>query len=120
MLFRSELQLLGDSAFMAAFTTTAESGLDIYLVNDYLASQRWRLNGLQLPAGLHFCVTRPNTQPGVVERFAADLAAAIAYAAEHRGSTAKSGALYAGSLSPEQATAGMEWWLDATQSVPGA
>ena len=27
-------------------------------------------------------------------------------------------ALYAGSLSPEQATAGMEWWLDATQAVP--
>ena len=50
----------------------------------------------------------------------AAIAAAVAYAAEHRGSTAKSGALYAGSLTPEQATAGMEWWLDATQAVPGA
>jgi glutamate/tyrosine decarboxylase-like PLP-dependent enzyme len=115
-----ELELLGESAFMAAFTTTAESGLNIYLVNDYLASQRWRLNGLQLPAGLHFCVTRPNTQPGVVERFATDLAAAVAYAKDHHGQTAKSGALYAGSLSPEQATAGMEWWLDATQAVPAS
>ena len=32
------------------------------------------MNGLQLPPALHFCVTRPNTQPGVAEAFAADLA----------------------------------------------
>ncbi|MEI8238964.1 MAG: aspartate aminotransferase family protein, partial [Actinomycetota bacterium] len=113
-----ELRVLGTPFFNVAFTTTAESGLDIFLVNDFLASQRWRMNGLQLPPAVHFCVTRPNTQAGVVDRFAADLADAVAYAREHRGEDARSGALYAGSVSPEQATSGMAWWLDATQALP--
>lgn len=57
--------MLGDPSFNVAFTTTDDSGLDIFLINDYLASQAWRMNGLQRPAALHFCVTRPNTQDGV-------------------------------------------------------
>ena len=71
-------------------------------------------------SGVHFCVTRPNTQPGVVERFAADLAEAVVYAREQQGTPARSGALYAGKLTNEQAAAGMEWWLDATQATPPA
>jgi glutamate/tyrosine decarboxylase-like PLP-dependent enzyme len=115
-----ELCVFGDPFFNVAFTTTAASGLDIYLVNDLLATRRWRLNGLQLPAGVHFCVTRPNTQAGVVDRFAADLAEAVQYARDHKGEPARSGSLYAGSLTNEQAAAGMEWWLDATQALPPA
>ena len=42
----------------------------------------WRFNGLQYPNALHMAVTRPQTQPGVVEAFAADLDAAVAYARE--------------------------------------
>jgi glutamate/tyrosine decarboxylase-like PLP-dependent enzyme len=115
-----ELTVMGDPFFNVAFTTTPESGLDIYLVNDFMASRRWRLNGLQLPPAVHFCVTRPNTQPGVVERFASDLLEAVAHAREHQGTPARSGALYAGTLSAEQSAAGMAWWLDATQALPPA
>jgi glutamate/tyrosine decarboxylase-like PLP-dependent enzyme len=115
-----ELRLLGHSFFNVAFTTTEASGLDIFLVNDFLASRRWRLNGLQRPAAVHFCVTRPNTQPGVIERFAADLALAIDYARERVGTSAKSGAFYAGNVTREQIESGMAWWLDATQALPPA
>ena len=116
----SELRVLGDPFFNVAFTTTDDSGLDIFLVNDYLASQKWRMNGLQRPAALHFCITRPNTQEGVVENFAVDLAAAVEYAKEKVGTTAKSGAFYAGGVTRDQIASGMAWWLDATQSLPPA
>ena len=115
-----ELRVLGDPFFNVAFSTTEESGLDIFLVNDFLASRRWRMNGLQRPSALHFCITRPNTQPGVVDRFAADLVGAVAYAREKAGTPARSGAFYAGGVTTEQITSGMEWWLDATQAVPAA
>jgi len=63
-------------------------------VNDALAARGWRLNPDQLPAGLHFCVTRPNTRPGLTDEFAGDLADAVTYAVAHRGEPARSGALY--------------------------
>jgi len=115
-----ELEVLGDPLFNVAFTTTAESGLDIFLVNDFMASRRWRLNGLQKPSAVHFCVTRPNTQPGVVEQFAADLAEAVAHARANQGVAAKSGGFYASGVTSEQVASGMSWWLDATQAVPPA
>ncbi|MDO8391115.1 MAG: aminotransferase class V-fold PLP-dependent enzyme [Actinomycetota bacterium] len=115
-----ELEVLGDPFFNVAFTTTAASGLDIFLVNDALSTRRWRLNGLQMPPAVHFCVTRPNTQPGVVERFAADLAEAVAHAKANVGTPASSGAFYAGGMTSEQISAGMAWWLDATQALPPA
>ena len=113
-----ELRLLGHSFFNIAFTTTDESGLDIFLVNDFLASRRWRLNGLQRPAAVHFCVTRPNTQPGVIGRFAVDLDLAVRDARERVGTAAKSGAFYAGNVTREQIESGMAWWLDATLALP--
>jgi glutamate/tyrosine decarboxylase-like PLP-dependent enzyme len=115
-----ELRVLGDPFFNVAFTTTEESGLDIFLVNDFLATRRWRLNGLQKPSAVHFCVTRPNTQAGVVDNFRADLADAVAYAHEHRGTTARSGAMYAGGMTTAQVESGVAWWLDATQALPPA
>ena len=45
----------------------------------------WRFNGQQYPNALHMAVTRPQTQPGVAEAFAADLAEAVAYARAHAG-----------------------------------
>lgn len=113
-----ELRVLGDPFFNVAFTTTDESGLDIFLVNDFLATRRWRLNGLQKPLAVHFCVTRPNTQPGVVDTFRADLAEAVEYAKANRGAVARSGALYAGGRTTEQLESGVAWWLDATQALP--
>lgn len=88
-----ELSVIGDPTFLVAFKA-ADPELDIYLVNDSLTAQGWRLNSLQLPPALHFCVTRPNTAPGVAERFAAALATAVDYAKEHRGQPAASGAMY--------------------------
>ena len=45
----------------------------------------WRFNGQQYPNAIHMAVTRPQTQPGVVEQFAADLAEAVAYADRAQG-----------------------------------
>jgi hypothetical protein len=41
-------------------------------------------------------VTRPQTQPGVAARWAADLADAVSYAREHAGESPRSGAIYGG------------------------
>jgi hypothetical protein len=41
-------------------------------------------------------VTRPQTQPGVVERWKTDLADAVAYATKHKDELPKSGAIYGG------------------------
>jgi sphinganine-1-phosphate aldolase len=113
-----ELRVLGRPWFNVAFTTV--DGLDIYHVNDHLASKGWRMNGLQLPPALHFCVTRPNTQPGVVERFAADLRDAVAYAKDPPATPPRTGAVYGtGDDRPTTATvkAGMASYLDATYEV---
>ena len=64
---------------------------DIYHVNDFMRLRGWRFNGQQYPNALHMAVTRPQTQPGVAEAFAADLADAVDYAHEHtrRGSRSR-------------------------------
>jgi sphinganine-1-phosphate aldolase len=100
----------------------AADDLDVFLVNDGLAARGWRLNPNQLPAGLHFCVTRPNTRPGIAEAFTEDLAAAVAYAEEHAGEPARSGALY-GMAGTPAGNAGVAFLLsgalDAMYAVPG-
>jgi len=95
-----ELEVIGDSLFNVAFRSDV---LDIYHVNDGLADRGWRMNGLQLPPALHFCVTRPNTQPGVTEAFAHDLAEAVEYAKNPPSPMPKSGAMYgAGGRIPDR------------------
>jgi len=71
-----ELRIMGEPTFLFAFTSDE---FDIYHVNDEMKRRGWRLNGLQYPNALHMAVTRPQTQPGVVESFATDLDAAVAY-----------------------------------------
>ncbi len=68
--------------FLFSFTSDE---FDIYHVNDFMRERGWRFNGQQYPNALHMAVTRPQTQPGVAEAFAADLADAVAYAVEHAG-----------------------------------
>ncbi|MBK9179391.1 MAG: aspartate aminotransferase family protein [Acidimicrobiales bacterium] len=92
------LRVMGDPTFLVAFTSDE---VDIFHVNDRLAELGWRLNGLQLPPALHFCVTRPNTAPGVVDAFLADLADAVEYARNPPRPEPKSGALYGLSGTPE-------------------
>ena len=77
----SSLRLMGKPTFLFSFTSDE---FDIYLVNDFLRLRGWRMNGQQYPNALHMAVTRPQTQPGVVERWRSDLADAVDYAPEHR------------------------------------
>jgi sphinganine-1-phosphate aldolase len=67
------LLVLGDPLWVIAFGAT--DGLDIYQVMENMGHRGWSLNGLQRPAAVHIAVTLRHTQPGVADRFLADLAA---------------------------------------------
>ena len=87
------LRILGSPTFLFSFTS---DDFDVYHVNDFLRTRGWRLNGQQYPNAIHMDVTRPQTQPGVLERWVADLAEAVPYAAARAGEPAKSSAIYGG------------------------
>jgi glutamate/tyrosine decarboxylase-like PLP-dependent enzyme len=93
-----ELEVIGDPTFLVAFRSPE---LNIYHINDHLVAKGWRLNALQLPAALHFCVTRPNAALGVVDAFLADLRDAVEYAKHPARAEPKSGALYGLGGTPE-------------------
>jgi sphinganine-1-phosphate aldolase len=93
-----ELEVIGNPTFLVAFRSPE---LNIYHVNDHLIDKGWRLNALQLPPALHFCVTRPNTAPGVAEAFVDDLRDAVEYAKHPGRDQPKSGALYGLGGTPE-------------------
>ena len=69
------LSVLGDPLWVIAFG--AADGLDIYQVMENMGHRGWSLNGLQRPAAVHIAVTLRHTQPGVADRFLADLAASV-------------------------------------------
>ncbi len=97
-----ELEVIGNPIFLVAFQAAqTRDPIDVYLVNDALKEAGWRLNSLQLPPALHFCVTRPNTRPGVAEDFIEALQYAVQYAVKHRGAAAQSGAMYGFGGTPE-------------------
>ncbi|HEV8064405.1 MAG TPA: aspartate aminotransferase family protein, partial [Acidimicrobiales bacterium] len=81
--------------FLFSFTS---DDFDVYFVNDFMRRRGWRFNGQQYPNALHMAVTRPQTQAGVAEAFAADLADAVGYAKEQHaaGATPSSSAIYGG------------------------
>ena len=93
-----ELRIMGNPTFCFSFTSTGEGdgAFDIYHVNDFMRTRGWRFNGQQYPNAIHMAVTRPQTQPGVAEAFAADLTEAVEYARSHAGDTPHSGAIYGG------------------------
>jgi sphinganine-1-phosphate aldolase len=86
-----QIKILGKSTFLIAM---GSDEVDIYHVNDYLASKGWRMNGCQNPPGFHFCITLRNTLPGVAEKFVRDLRDAVNYAKEPPTPVPVSGALY--------------------------
>ncbi len=88
-----ELRIMGDPSFCFSFTSDE---FDIYHVNDFMRTRGWRFNGQQYPNAIHMAVTRPQTQPGLLERFTTDLAEAVPYAKEHAGDKPDSGAIYGG------------------------
>ena len=69
------LRVVGDPLFVVAFESDE---LDVYRVLDAMTARRWSLNALQRPPALHLCLTLRHAQPGVVERFLADLADSVA------------------------------------------
>lgn len=118
-----ELRLLGEPTFLFSFTSDA---FDIYHVNDFMRTRGWRFNGQQYPNAIHMAVTRPQTQPGVAEAFAADLADAVAYAHVHKAESPRSGAVYGGVAGGMTDAADafirtmMAQLLDTYQSLPPA
>lgn len=81
------LCVLGEPLWVLAF---AADGFDIYRVLDAMSRRGWSLNGLHRPACVHLCVTLRHTEPGVPERFLADLALS---ATEARGAPTSSGGM---------------------------
>ena len=116
-----ELRIIGSPTFCFSFTSDE---FDIYHVNDFMRTRGWRFNGQQYPNAIHMAVTRPQTQPGVLERFTTDLAEAVPYALEHAGDTPDSGAIYGGveggmtDEADEFIRALMADLMDAQQSLP--
>jgi glutamate/tyrosine decarboxylase-like PLP-dependent enzyme len=118
-----ELRILGSPTFCFSFTSDE---FDIYHVADFMRERGWRFNGQQYPNAIHMAVTRPQTQPGVTDEFATDLADAVTYACakEAAGEEALSSAIYggvAGGLTSdveELIKAVMTDMLDTQQSVP--
>ncbi len=91
----SELIMMGDPTFCFSFRSDE---FNVYHVNDFMKEQRgWRFNGQQFPDAIHMCVTRPQTQPGLVEAFVRDLTDGVAYAKEHAKDSPRSAGLYGGS-----------------------
>jgi sphinganine-1-phosphate aldolase len=90
-----QLRMVGEPTFLFSFTSDE---FDVYHVNDFMRRRGWRFNGQQYPNALHMAVTRPQTQPGVAEAFASDLAEAVSYAEERHaeGATPESGFIYGG------------------------
>jgi len=115
-----ELQIVGKPSFCFSFFS---KDFDIYLLNDFMRERGWRFNGQQHPNALHMCVTRPQTQEGITEKLAVDLAEAVDYAKAHRDEEAKSGAVYGGMPKGVPAITNairdvMTGMLDAQQDVP--
>lgn len=86
-----EMRIMGKSTFLIALTSDV---VDPYFVNDYLAMQGWRMNGCQDPPGFHFCITLPQTQPEIAERFVRDLKDGVNFAKDPPYEISRTGFLY--------------------------
>ncbi|MCQ3939289.1 MAG: aspartate aminotransferase family protein [Chloroflexi bacterium] len=75
-----ELRIIGDPLFVIAF---ASDSLDIYKILEAMGHKKWSLNGLHKPPCMHIALTLRHAQPGVKERFIADLRAAIDHVKSH-------------------------------------
>lgn len=118
-----ELRIMGTPTFCFSFTS---NDFDIYHVADFMRTRGWRFNGQQYPNAIHMAVTRPQTQDGVADQFAGDLAMAVDYAKTQQaaGITAEMSAIYggvAGGLTQdveEFIIAIMDDMMDKQQSLP--
>jgi sphinganine-1-phosphate aldolase len=76
------MRVLGDPLWVIAFDSTE---FDIYRVLDFMSKRGWNLNGLHRPAAVHLAITLRHTQPGVAERFLADLREGVQHVKAHPG-----------------------------------
>lgn len=117
------LRMMGNPTFCFSFTSDE---FDIYHVNDFMKTRGWRFNGQQYPSAIHMCVTGPQTQPGVAERFGADLEDAVRHAKNPPQPIPRSGALYGGqgsrataaSIDQERLRERLLEYLDSTLEQP--
>ncbi len=87
-----ELRLMGNPTWCFSFTSDV---FDIYHVNDFMRPNGLALQRPAVPERASTCASPgPQTQPGVVEAFAADLAEAVAYAKHPAGPEPRSAAVY--------------------------
>lgn len=109
-----EMRIMGKSTFVIALTSDV---VNPYFVNDYLQAHGWRMNGCQNPPGFHFCITLPQTQPGVAERFVKDLADGVKFAKDPPYDMPKTGFIYgmgATAAGREVMRVGMKAYLDSS------
>ncbi len=109
-----EIRIMGKSTFLISMTSDV---VDPYFVNDYLHAKGWRMNGCQNPLGFHFCITLPQTKPGVAEQFVKDLRAGVEFAKNPPYEIPKSGFLYgmgATSDGREMLRIGLKGYIDAS------
>lgn len=70
------LEVVGEPALsVVSFSTTAESGVNVFDLLDAMSARNWELNALQRPAALHACVTRP--MAGKVDELLSDLSVSM-------------------------------------------
>jgi glutamate/tyrosine decarboxylase-like PLP-dependent enzyme len=108
-----EMRIMGKSTFLIALTSDV---VDPYFVNDHLSKKGWRMNGCQNPPGFHFCITLPQTQPGVAEKFVQDLADGVEFAKHPTYEVPKTGFLYGMGASEdgrEMLKMGLKSYMDA-------
>jgi sphinganine-1-phosphate aldolase len=109
-----ELRIMGKSTFLISLTSDV---LNPYFVNDYLDKKGWRMNGCQNPPGFHFCITLPQTQPGIAEQFVKDLADGVAFAKNPPYEVPRTGFLYGMGASVdgrEMLRQGLKGYLEAS------
>ncbi|MGA2504102.1 MAG: pyridoxal-dependent decarboxylase [Anaerolineales bacterium] len=86
-----EMRVVGKSTFLISLTSDV---VNPYFVNDYLYVKGWRMNGCQDPLGFHFCITLPQTQPGIAEKFVKDLADGVNFAKDPPYEVPRTGFMY--------------------------
>ncbi|MCH7960471.1 MAG: aspartate aminotransferase family protein [Candidatus Hydrogenedentes bacterium] len=88
-----ELRMMGEPTFCFSFTSDE---FPMHLLNSFMKKRGWRFNAQQFPDAVHMCVTGPQTQPGVADTFATDLADAVAYAKNPPADAPKTSSMYGG------------------------
>jgi sphinganine-1-phosphate aldolase len=87
------VKLMGEvDAMVVAFSTTAESGLNIYSIGDRMHHKGWSLNSLQHPPCVHICVTVAHV--GHHEEFVQDLEVSVLDVKKNPGEKTGNAAIY--------------------------